>query len=132
MRRSSQGKLRGLCLAGLFFGAIACSRESAEPAAQAAAPPVPLWAQNICENWKRRDGSCDQMTLIADYEECMRTDGLDQMERLRRAGVRQRMRLLAQERATMLCLEKRSWVITETGQSRRIAHPMKPKYAPPN
>jgi len=129
MRSSSQGKLRGLGLAWLLFGAIACSDQPAAPAGPAAASPAPLWAQHICDDWRRRDGSCDQTVLIADYEECMRTDGLAEMERLRRAGVRTRMRLLAQERATMLCLEKRAWVITEAGQAHRIAHPMKPKSA---
>jgi hypothetical protein len=59
----------------------------------------------------------------------MRTEGLPELERLRKAGVRIRMRLQAQERMTMLCLERRSWVITERGRAQMIGGPK--KAAPP-
>jgi hypothetical protein len=123
MRHRTQGKLRGLCLVWLTFGALACGDEPAAPAGQAATPFPLLWAEHICDDWKRRDGSCDKPALIADYEDCMRSEGLPELERLRKAGVRSRMRLMAQERMTMLCLERRGWVITATGQDHRIGKP---------
>ncbi|MFI5217551.1 MAG: hypothetical protein ACHQ3O_13510 [Candidatus Limnocylindria bacterium] len=126
MRHPSQAKLRGLCLLWLAFGAFACGEDPAPPAE----PPIPLWAQDICEKWRHRDGSCDQRALIADYEECMRTDGRAELDRLRNAGVRSRMRLAAQERATMLCLERRAWVMTAEGRARRSAKPNQPAPTP--
>lgn len=100
------------------------------PAGQAAATLVPDWSQQICQHWRRRDGSCDQTALIADYEDCMRTKGAPELERLRRAGRRTRTRIVGQERVMNLCLEQRSWVITEEGRAFQLGGPR--KAAPPS
>jgi len=125
MRRPSQEKLRGLCLGLLVFGAIACGEDRPTPAKQATTGVATDWTQQVCQYWRRRDGSCDQKALVADYEECMRTQGAPEFERLRKAGRRTRARFLAQERAMTLCLEKRSWVITEEGRARQLSAPKK-------
>lgn len=62
------------------------------------------------------------MALIADYEDCLRTAGAPEIERLRRAGRGNRAVHLAGERMTILCLELRRWVMTEEGRQNRLAH----------
>jgi len=136
MRHRSQEKLRGLCLSLLVFGALGCGDDPAAPAGQTgpagqtAATLVPGWAEQICQYWRRRDGSCDQTALVADYEDCMRTKGVPEFERLSKAGVRTRMRFRGQERVMNLCLEQRSWVITEAGRAHQLGKPR--KAAPPS
>jgi hypothetical protein len=120
MWRTTQEKLRGLCLAWLVWGAFGCG---SEPEGQASGGPVPAWAEQICERWKRQDGTCIRKELIADYEDCMRSDGVPELERLRAAGVRARVRLQGMERLTGLCLEKRGWRITEAGKANELSGP---------
>lgn len=130
MRLRSQDTLRGFCLVLLVFGAIACGEDPAPPAGQAPAAVVPAWAQDICQRWLRRDGSCDQAALMADFEECQRTQGVPELERLREVRSRTRPRLLAMERARNLCLEQRGWAITEQGRASLLARPR--NAAPPS
>jgi hypothetical protein len=90
-----------MCLLLLALAALACRDEAADPAAQDPAASLPLWAR--CENWRRPDHSCDQTALLADYEECART------ERAPRAGRLARQRAL--ERAIIVCIERRRWLM---------------------
>lgn len=131
MPRTTQGKLRGLCLVWLVWGALACGSDPAPPAGEGSGGPVPAWAEQICERWKRQDGTCIQKELIADYEDCMRSEGVPELERLRNAGVRARFRLQGMERLTELCLSKRAWVITEAGRASQLSQPTQPKQVPP-
>ena len=142
MRRSSQEKLRGaapadpkraaglrpvarwICLGLLAFGVLACGEDPVSPPAPAAV--VPDWAQHLCRDWRSRDGSCDPTILMADFEECQRTQGLPEMERLRQAGRRNRAVHVGRERATNLCLELRRWVMTKEGRENRLAHKRRP------
>jgi len=130
MRHRSQEKLRGLCLSLLVFGALACGEDPAAPAGKAPSTPRDDWTQHLCESWRRRDGSCDQTALVADYEDCMRTQGVPEFERLSKAGLRTRMRFRGQERVMNLCLEQRSWMITEEGRAHQLGAVR--KAAPPS
>jgi hypothetical protein len=120
MRRLSQGMLRGLCLILPIFGALACGDDPPAPAGQAPASPLPDWAQQLCQSWRRPDGSCDQATLMADYGDCLSSQGVPEMERLRKAGVGNRMLNLGRIKATNLCLELRHWVMTEEGRRSQL------------
>jgi hypothetical protein len=129
---------RLLCLGLLAPLLSACGRADAPcSAADAAAgrcqeapsapalPPtelLPDWAKDLCERWHRPDGSCDLPTLVADYEECNR-QSVPEIERLRKEGVGNRATQLAGERVRNLCLETRSWVITEQGRKGLIRRP---------
>jgi len=131
MSRSPQGKLRGLCRGLLVLGALACGEGPAAPAGQAPATLLPDWALKLCQSWRRPDGSCDQTTLIADYDECLRSEGVPEMERLRNAGVGNRQTQLARERKTNTCLEQRRWVMTEEGRRSQLGR-VKKRPAPPS
>jgi hypothetical protein len=104
-------------------------RGSAEPAGQTGTV-LPDWAQQLCQSWRRSDGSCDQTTLIADYDECLRSECVPEMERLRMAGVGNRQVQLARERKTNRCLERRQWRMTEEGRQKQLGRPKRP--APPS
>jgi hypothetical protein len=101
-----------LCLLLLALGAFGC-REDAPEAAATAGASVPDWATRLCEDWVRSDGTCDLGVLVADYEECQRTQGAPEVQRLAKRGVRTRARIRAGERKTNLCLELRKWRMTQ-------------------
>jgi hypothetical protein len=90
-----------MCLLLLALAALACRDEAADPVGQDPASSLPLWAR--CENWRRSDHSCDQTALLADYEECARTASAPKAGRL--------ARLRGQERAIIVCLERRRWLM---------------------
>ncbi len=113
MPSCSQGKLRGLCLSLLALVPLACQDEPAAPAGQDPRASLPFWA--LCENWQRRDKSCDQAVLLADHEVCMRTESLPTRQRLLEARVARLARRRAEERTTIVCLERRAWMLTEAG-----------------
>jgi hypothetical protein len=123
MRHPSQEKLRGLCLGLLVFAAFGCGEDPPAPANPVGAAVARDWTDQICQFWRRRDGSCDQKALIADHEDCMRTKAMPELERLRKAGRRTRARIVAQERALNLCLEQRAWVITDEGRAQQVSGP---------
>jgi len=106
----------GLCLILLIFGALACGDDPVAPEEPAPAAILPDGAQNLCQYWRRADGSCDEMALVADYEECVRTAGAPERERLRRSGRINRLVHKGTDRKTNTCLELRSWVITDEGR----------------
>jgi len=119
--------IRWLFLAILTLGALACGSEPDEPcsAADAAAgrcqttgsepaalPPgqlLPEWAERLCQEWRRPDGTCDQLKIMADYEECLRTKGVPKMNEVIAQGAGNRPVQRARDRATRLCLELRGW-----------------------
>jgi hypothetical protein len=111
MRRRSQGTLRALCLVPLALAALACREEPAPPTGEDPAASLPFWAR--CENWRHADHSCDPSALLADYEECVRTEGDPAGERLRHVGRLARSR--AVERTIVVCLERRRWRVKEAG-----------------
>jgi hypothetical protein len=115
--------LRGLCRGLLVFAALACGEGPPAPAGEAPAIILPDWALKLCQYWQRPDGSCDQGAVIADYQACLLTAGIPEAERLRNRGAGNRHTQLARERMTNLCLEKRSWVMTEEGRRSRLAQP---------
>ncbi len=127
MRRRSQGTPRGLCLLLLAFAALACQDEPPAPAAPDPAATLPVWAR--CENWRRRDGLCDQTALLADHEECVRTQGEPEEERLLAAGVAGMARRRATERKIIVCLEQRGWMMKPEGFRNLPGRPPQP--APP-
>jgi hypothetical protein len=126
--------VRWLCLSTLTLGAFACGSDSSAPcsAADAASgrckpagaaplviPPgtiLPDWALQLCKNWSRPDGSCDQAQVIADYEECLNTQGVPEQQRMIDQHAGNRVILMARERATNLCMELRRWFMTEAGR----------------
>jgi hypothetical protein len=110
MPRRSQGKLRSLCLVLLAAGASGCGQDETPPVPK---EPLPFWA--LCENWRRRDGSCDQTTLLADYQDCLRTEGLPTKQRLVDHQVRSTRVSRAWQRATIVCLENRHWMMKQAG-----------------
>jgi hypothetical protein len=109
MRRCSQGILRALCPLLLALAALACREEPAPPTGEDPAASFPVWAR--CENWRHPDHSCDQAALLADYEECVRTEGDPTRERLSHVGRLARSR--AVERTIIVCLERRRWRMRE-------------------
>jgi len=133
--------IRWLCLSLLILGALACGSQPDEPcsAADAAAgrcqaasakpvalPPgtvLPDWALQLCKDWQRPDGSCDQMQILADYKECLSTQGVPEQDRLIAQGVGNRNVQTARERATNLCLELRHWVMSQEGHRRSLGGP---------
>jgi hypothetical protein len=111
MRRRSQVTLRALCLLLLALAALACQEEPAAPAGEDPTASLPVWAR--CENWRRPNHSCDQTALLADYEECVRTDGDESQRRLHSVGRLARSR--AVERTIIVCLERRHWMMKAAG-----------------
>jgi hypothetical protein len=105
-------RARRLCLLSLALAALGCGDEAREPV------DVPFWAQHLCENWVRPDGSCDLALLMADYEECFRVEGTPVTRRMLERGIRTRTAHRAGERKTNLCLEGRRWIMTEKGLER--------------
>ena len=121
--------IRWLCVTVLTIATFACGNDSVEPcsAADAAAarckpagtPPVvippgtilPDWALQLCKDWSRPDGSCDQAQIIADYQDCLSHDGVPEQQRLAAAGYGNRAVQSARKRATDLCMELRRWVV---------------------
>jgi hypothetical protein len=114
MQRGSQEKLRVLCLVLLAAGALACGGDEPAPGEPEPAKEVPFWA--LCENWRRRDGSCDQEALLADYEDCLGTEGTPTKQRLLNRQARRLTVSRAWQRATIVCIEKRRWRMTEAGR----------------
>jgi hypothetical protein len=90
------------------------------PAPVAPGTVLPDWAQTLCDNYRRADGTCVQADLMADYDECLRTDGQRERDRLRKLGVGNRAVLRAGDRKTNLCLELRGWFETEAARARRL------------
>lgn len=128
MRRRSQGTLRGLCLLLPALAALACQDEPAAPEREDPAASLPLWAR--CENWRRPNHSCDPTVLLADYEECVRTEGVPTRQRLLQAGVARLARLRAEERTIIVCLERRHWMMKAAGLRNLPGRP--PQAAPPS
>ena len=128
MRRRSQGTLRALCLLLLALAALACREEPAPPAGEDPAAALPLWAR--CENWRRPDHSCDQTALLADYEECVRTEGDPSGQRLLQDGVGRLARRRAVERTVIVCLERRRWMMKQAGMRNLPGRPQ--PAAPPS
>jgi len=138
---------RWLCSFMLALGTLACGNEPQEPcstanaaagrctptaAGPAALPPggvLPDWALRLCQDWRRTDGTCDQMQILEDYQECLSTQGVPEQDRLIAQGVGSRAVQRARERATHLCLELRRWVMSEEAQERWAGRPRRP--APP-
>jgi hypothetical protein len=121
---------RRLCLFPLALLALACSEEAAEPAPAGSLKAYPAWAERLCENWARRDGSCDLAALSADYEECFRTKAAPEIARMRERNAGARATERAGARKTHLCLELRRWMMTEKGVERWRGRPM--RAAPPS
>jgi hypothetical protein len=110
MPRRSQEKLLGLCLVLLAAGGVACGEGEPAPAQTTAQKEeLPTWAD--CKNWRRRDGSCDPAALLADYQHCLGTEGIPTKQRLLEHQVRSTAVARAWERATIVCLEKRRWMM---------------------
>ena len=109
MPRPAQEKLLGLCLVLLAAGWVGCGKDEPPPVQ----PETPFWA--LCDNWRRRDGSCDPAALLADYQECLNTEGNPERERLRQHGVRSTAVAREWQRKTIVCLEKRHWRMTQAG-----------------
>lgn len=128
MRRRSQVTLRGLCLLLPALATLACRDEPDQPVGQDPAASLPLWAR--CENWRRANHSCDQTTLLADHEECVRTEGEPDRQRLLAAGVGGMARRRAVERKTIVCLEQRGWMMKPAGLRNLPGRP--PQAAPPS
>ena len=133
--------IRWLCSSLLILGALACGSEPEKPCSSAdkaagrchqttataapALPPgrvLPDWALQLCKDWQRPDGTCDQMQIMADYEECLRTQGVPEQDRLIAQGVRNRAVQIARERSTNLCVELRHWVMTPEGRARALVN----------
>jgi hypothetical protein len=112
MRRRSQETLVGLCLLLPALALLAC-RDDRDPADEAPGAALPIWGS--CENWEGRDRRCDQAALLADHEECVRTEGEPERQRMRAAGVAGLARRRAAERITIVCLEKRGWRMRPEG-----------------
>jgi hypothetical protein len=123
MPRPAQEKLLGLCLVLLAAGLAACREDDPAPA-PAQKQELPFWA--LCENWRRRDGSCDQNALLADYQGCLRSEGDPTRERLLDHRVRSTAVSRAWQRATIVCLEKRAWMMTEAGRRNLPGRPPPP------
>jgi len=122
---------RWLCWASLSLALFACGGESQPPCAPAdavakrcqepPAPPFPLapgqsppaWAENLCAEWRRVDGSCDLPQLIGDYQECRDRHGVPERDRLAAQGLGSFVVQRGFERATFLCLELRRWFRAE-------------------
>ena len=111
MPHPAQERLLGLCLVLLAAGGVACGEDDPPPVQK---PDLPTWA--LCENWRRRDGSCDQAALLADYEDCLRTEGAPDKQRLLDHQVRRTAVSRQWQRATIVCIEKRHWMMTEAGR----------------
>jgi hypothetical protein len=109
----TQEKVRVLCLILLAAGVLACREEEPTPSAPTTSESVPFWA--LCENWVRRDGSCDPASLLADYEECLQTEGLPTKQRMVERKVRRTRVSRTWQRTVIVCLEKRHWMLTEAG-----------------
>lgn len=124
MRRRSQVTPRGLCLLLPALAALGCQDEPAAPAAQDPSASLPLWAR--CENWRRPNHSCDPTALLADYEECVRTEGNPSRERLREAGVGPLALRRAEERTIIVCLERRHWMMKPEGFRNLPGRPPQP------
>jgi hypothetical protein len=140
--------IRWLCLSTLTLGAFACGSDSSAPCSSAdaaagrckpagAAPLVIQpgtsladWALQLCEDWHRPDGSCDQAQVVADYQECLTKEGIPEQQRMIDQRTGSRAQLLARERATNLCMELRRWVLSEAGQRGLLSSPPPPAPKP--
>jgi hypothetical protein len=127
MPRPTQEKLRGLCLVLLAAGAFACGEDDPPPVPEQA---LPIWG--ACETWRRRDGSCDQAALLADYQDCLRTEGIPHRQRLVEHQARRNAVSRNWQRATIVCVEKRGWKMTEAGFRNLPGRPTPPPPPPPS
>ena len=112
MPHPAQVKLLGLCLILLAAGSVGCGRDEPPPVQQQQ-QETPLWA--LCENWRRRDGSCDPAALLADYQDCLNKEGNPEKQRLLEHGVRSSAVSREWQRKTIVCIEKRHWMMTPAG-----------------
>jgi hypothetical protein len=87
----------------------------------------PDWAMRICEDWQRKDGSCEMRAAARNFEECRRTEGLPAFEELQKRGHGFRSSLRSMERRTQTCLEKRGWQMTEAAYQRWLGRRPTPK-----
>ncbi len=140
--------IRWLCVTTLTFAGLACGRDPNAPcstldaaagrcqpagAAPLVIPPgykLPDWALELCKDWSRPDGSCDQAQVIADYQECLTKQGLPEQQRMFDQGAGSRSILRARDRATYLCMELRRWVMSERGRLKWSGEPVPPEPPP--
>jgi hypothetical protein len=112
----------------------ATGRCQAPPEKRVQLPPgsvLPDWAQRLCQDWHRPDGSCDPMQIFADYQECLTQQGLPEQQRMLDQGVGSRNVMRARDRATYLCLELRRWMMSEEARQRWLDLPP-PAPTPPS
>lgn len=139
---------RWLCVTPLTFFLLACGGETEKPCAPADAMAkrcqakpaepfrlepgqrLPEWAENLCNDWRRSDGSCDLMQLIGDYQECAEQHGRPAQQTMFEQGVGSRTVQKAFEQATFLCLELRRWFMTDAASDAWMDRPQRAPAAP--